>query len=102
MESRPRSFHRPSVFIARVSERKPARQTHQPSFGTEQRFRRQDTELEDRVGGTLGGNVLLAVLPDLGSDTLGNGVEGGELVGDPSRSELVLSGGVVFERRGSP
>ena len=56
-------------------------------------------KLENGVGGTLGSSVALAVLLDLSSDTLGDGVEGGELVGDPARSELVLGAGVVLEGR---
>ncbi len=59
----------------------------------------RSAKLEDSVGGTLGGDVLLAVLLDLGGDTLGDGVEGGELVGDPAGSKLVLSTGVVLEGR---
>lgn len=54
-------------------------------------------KLENGLGGTLGADELVLAETALSSDTLGDGVEGGELVGDPALLKDLTGLGVALE-----
>lgn len=54
-------------------------------------------KLEDGLGSTLGADELVLAETALSSDTLGDGVEGSELVGDPALLKDLTSLGVTLE-----
>lgn len=54
-------------------------------------------KLENGLGGTLGADELVLAETALGSDTLGDGVKGSELVGDPALLKDLTSLGVALE-----